>query len=154
MPVTSRSRMNAEAQDAEQPANTQATAGVQQTGTQRNILKFMPGKISCNKYEQRVDNCTKEQLSLLLTSAEYQQWQQARQPTKAHAWKLSPEALFGLILLLVVPAVLLAPYYLNAANQQVNPTSLSNISSCSLLVLLNACVLSQCVATYWILAAR
>lgn len=109
--------MKAEA--AEQPAHEQATTDVQQTGTQRNVMKFMPGKISCNKYEQRVDNCTKEQLSLLLTSAEYQQWQQARQPTKPHGWKLSPEALFGLILLLVVPLVLLAPYYLSTANQQV-----------------------------------
>ena len=117
MPVVSRSRMKAEA--AEQPACVQATADVQQTGTQRNVMKFMPGKISCNKYEQRVDNCTKEQLSLLLTSVEYQQWQRARQPTKPHSWKLSPEALFGLILLLVVPSVLLAPYYLSNADQQV-----------------------------------
>ena len=118
MPVASRSRMKAEA--AEQPACEQATADVQQTGTRRNVMKFMPGKISCNKYEQRVDNCTKDQLSLLLTSAEYQQWQRARQPTKPHAWKLSPEALFGLILLLVVPSVLLVPYYLSTVSQQVN----------------------------------
>ena len=122
MPVASRSRMKAEA--AEQSACKQATAGVQQTGMQRSVMKFMPGKISCNKYEQRVDYCTKEQLSLLLTSAEYQQWQPARQPTKPCAWKLSPEALFGLILLLVVPSLLLASYYLSYANQQVKFTIL------------------------------
>ena len=119
MPVVAMPRMKAQAADVELPANKQAPADVLQTGTQRNVMKFMPGKISCNKYEQRVDNCTKEQLSLLLTSAEYQQWQQARQPTKAHARKLSPEALFGLILVLVVPLILLAPYYLSTAEQQV-----------------------------------
>ena len=116
--------MKAEA--AEQPAREQATADVQQTGTRRNVMKFMPGKISCNKYEQRVDNCTKDQLSLLLTSAEYQHWQRARQPTKPHAWKLSPEALLGLILLVVVPSVLLVPYYLSTASQQVNFATLPN----------------------------
>lgn len=133
MPAAARQRMKAQAADVEQPANKQAPADVLQTGTQRNVMKFMPGKISCNKYEQRVDNCTKEQLSLLLTSAEYQQWQQARQPTKPHARKLSPEALFGLILMLVVPLVLLAPYYLSTAEQQVKPVSCPN-EYCSIML--------------------
>ena len=115
--------MKAQPADAEEPANKQVPADVLQTGTQRNVMKFMPGKISSNKYEQRVDNCTKEQLSLLLTSAEYQQWQQARQPTKPHARKLSPEALFGLIFVLVVPLIILAPYYLSTAEQQVHSVS-------------------------------
>lgn len=117
-----RARTKVAAKDAEQPADTQASAGVQEPGTQRDVMKFMPGKISCNKYEQRVDNCTKEQLSLLLTSSEYQQWQHTRQPSKLRAWKLPPEALLGLVLLLVVPLVLMAPYYLSTVQQQVTFT--------------------------------
>lgn len=119
MPANARGRKKTEAADAvEQSTDVQAAAEVQQTGLQRSVMKFMPGKISCNKYEQRVDNCTKEQLSLLLTSPEYQQWQ-GRQLTKSSSWTLPPKALVGLIFLVGIPLVLLASYYLTSSSQQV-----------------------------------
>lgn len=118
-----RSRVKVAAKDAKQPADMQATASVQETGTQRDVMKFMPGKISCSRYEQRVDNCTKEQLSVLLTSTEYQQWQYTRKPPKPHAWTASPAALLGFALLLVVPLLLMAPYYLHTPKQQVSIAS-------------------------------
>ena len=125
MPANARSRQKREAAaSAEHPTDVQAAAEVQQTELQRPVMKFMPGKISCQKYEQRVDNCTKEQLSLLLTSPEYQQWQ-GRQLTKSSSWTLPSKALFGLSLLVAIPLVLLASYYLTSSSQQVKLTSMS-----------------------------
>jgi len=92
---------------------------IQQSGMQRPVMTFMPGKISSDKYEQRVDNCTKDQLSLLLTSPDYQQWQQSKQAAKARSWKPSPELLLGLLCLVMLPLVALAPYYLPLHDQQV-----------------------------------
>ena len=86
-------------------------AEVQQTGMQRSVMKFMPGKITSEKYEQRVDNCTKDQLSLLLTSPDYEQWQQSKQAPKPRPWRIPPEALLGLLFFTVIPLVALAPYY-------------------------------------------
>ena len=92
---------------------------IKQSGLQRPVMAFMPGKISSDKYEQRVDNCTKDQLSLLLTSPDYQQWQQSKQAAKARSWKPSPELLLGLLCLVMLPLVALAPYYLPLHDQQV-----------------------------------
>ena len=119
MPTVPKSRKKVEALHAANESEEHIAAQEQQTGVQRPVMAFMPGKISSNKYEQRVDNCTKEQLSLLLTSSEYQHWQQGRQPAKAWSWTPSPEALFGIVLLVVIPFVLVTPYYLTQSNQEV-----------------------------------
>lgn len=98
-------------------------AEVHESVTQRSVMKFMPGKISSEKYEQRVNNCTKDQLSLLLTSPDYQQWQQNKQAAKARSWKPSPEVLLSLLCFVMLPLVALAPYYLPSHQQQVSQSS-------------------------------
>lgn len=98
-------------------------AELHQSSMQRSAMKFMPGKISSEKYEQRVDNCTKDQLSLLLTCPDYQQWQHNKQAAKARSWKPSPEVLLSLLCFVMLPLVALAPYYLPSHQQQVSQSS-------------------------------
>ena len=117
MPAASRSRRKAEVSEDDVP-ETSATEERQQTGSQRQVMQFMPGKISSCKYEQRVDNCTKDQLSQLLTSPEFQQWQSGKQPAQTHFQKLS-KVLIGLLLLTTVPFLFLALQFLTHAPQQV-----------------------------------
>ncbi len=118
--------LNSEAAAAA-PDSSEATSNqveVQQTGMQRSAMKFMPGKISSDKYEQRVGNCTKDQLSLLMTSPDYQEWQQSRQVAKPRQWTIPPEALLGLLCLVVLPLVALAPYYLPSYDQAVSKSKI------------------------------
>jgi len=120
--VSTRQTLQQVAQDASYAAEDSKAMSdeveIKQSGMQRPVMAFMPGKISSDKYEQRVDNCTKDQLSLLLTSPDYQQWQQSKQAAKARSWKPSPELLLGLL-----PLVALAPYYLPLHDQQVRTPS-------------------------------
>ncbi len=125
--VSTRQTLQQVAQDASYAAEDSKAMSdeveIKQSGMQRPVMAFMPGKISSDKYEQRVDNCTKDQLSLLLTSPDYQQWQQSKQAAKARSWKPSPELLLGLLCLVMLPLVALAPYYLPLHDQQVRTPS-------------------------------
>lgn len=105
------------------------TTDVPPQGTQRSVMKFMPGKISANKYEQRVDNCTKEQLSLLLNSADYQHWQRSKLAPQSTSWRRLYAAVFGLVCLSALLLAALAPYYLSAHQQKVQYLKCSSATS-------------------------
>ena len=85
---------------------------------QQSGIQFLPGKISTGKYERRLDQCTKQQLSLLLTSPDYLDWQRQQQITTHPASaststvrKFSRKAYLGLLpIILLVPALLVARY--------------------------------------------
>lgn len=91
---------------------------------QRSDPSFLPGKISTGKYEQRSDQSTKQQLSLLLTSPEYLQWQAQQQQASQdgsgnrHSSSMRKVSLAVLSILFVSLAAA-APYYLPRVKQQV-----------------------------------
>ena len=114
------------------PASVEAVSASAEgppAGTQRSVMKFMPGKISANKYEQRVDNCTKQQLSLLLNSADYQRFQKSKLTPQSASWKPLTAALFGLFCLIALFLAALAPQYLLAHQQQVRSASNALLAS-------------------------
>ena len=131
------------------PASAEAMSAAAEgppAGTQRSVMKFMPGKISANKYEQRVDNCTKEQLSLLLNSADYQHFQKNKLTPQSTSWKPLSAALVGLLCLITLLLTALAPYYLSAHQQQVCSVSSALIQSCAMLCYAVLCCAVLCCA--------
>ena len=88
---------------------------------QQSGIQFLPDKISTSKYERRLDQCTKQQLSLLLTSPEYLDWQKQQQrdaqTSSANSRAYSRRACLALLSLVLLVPALLAPYYVSSIKQ-------------------------------------
>lgn len=88
---------------------------------QQSGIQFLPGKISTSKYERRLDQCTKQQLSLLLTSPEYLDWQKQQQHdvqnSSASSRTFSRRACIALLSFLLLVPALLAPHYISSVKQ-------------------------------------
>ena len=93
---------------------------------QRSDPTFLPGRFSPGKYEERSDQSTKQQLSLLLTSPEYQQWQaQQQQAAQSHPGNSRNSSIIrkcslAVLSVLFISFVAAAPYYLLLSKQQVS----------------------------------
>ena len=131
---------------------------------QRSVPSFLPGKISPGKYEQRSDQSTKQQLSLLLTSPEYLQWQaqqqQVAQGGSGNKYNSTMRNVsLAVLSILLVSLAAAAPDYLPTVKQQVSACCQSSVAAWSsspvqLLHLSIAAFQQRCIASPGITSSR